>query len=102
MHSIVTDDMEHCLICGVPNVAVHHMINGNPQRKYSDEDGLVIPLCPKHHNMDSRESVHLNTIIQRWCKMLAQSVYMQNEVSQGLSVDEARQKFFKRYGKYYM
>lgn len=102
MRSIITNDLEHCLICGSPTVAIHHAINGNPGRKLADEDGLLIPLCPKHHNMDSKESVHLNSIIGKWVKMVAQLSYIQNEVSKGLTVEEARKKFFDRYKKFFI
>jgi hypothetical protein len=100
--SIITTDTEHCLICGNPNVVMHHAISGTSGRKLADEDNLTIPLCPKHHNMDSKESVHLNPTIAKWCKMVAQFAYIQNEVSHGLTVEEARKKFFDRYKKFYI
>lgn len=100
--SIITSDTDHCLICGSPNVVMHHAISGTSGRKLADEDKLTIPLCPKHHNMDSKESVHLNPTISKWCKMIAQLAYIQNEVSQGLTVEEARKKFFDRYRKFYI
>lgn len=102
MNSIITSDMEHCLICGSPIVAIHHAISGTSGRRLADEDGLIIPLCPRHHNMDSKESVHLNPAISKWCKMVAQFAYIQNEVSHGLTVGEARKKFFDRYKKFYI
>ncbi len=49
--SILTNDMEHCIICGRSPVAWHHVINGTANRKKSDAFGLIIPLCPKHHDM---------------------------------------------------
>lgn len=49
--SILTNDMEHCIICGHTTVAWHHVINGTGNRKQSDKYGLIIPLCPKHHDM---------------------------------------------------
>lgn len=100
--SIVTPDTCHCLICGNPNVVMHHLISGTSGRKLADQDKLVVPLCPKHHNMDSKESVHLNATVEKWAKMVGQLSYELNEVSQGLTVDEARKKFFDRYRKFYI
>ena len=48
--SIITNDMEHCFICGNPTVAFHHVINGVANRKKSDKYGLIVPLCPRHHD----------------------------------------------------
>lgn len=51
--SVVTPDTCHCLICGSPNVVMHHLISGTSGRKLADQDKLVVPLCPKHHNMEA-------------------------------------------------
>lgn len=102
MESIITYDTEHCLICGSPNVVEHHAISGTSGRKLADEDGLTIPLCPKHHNMDSRESVHLNAAITRWSKMVGQLAYEKKLVSEGHTESEARELFMRRYVKSYL
>lgn len=46
--NIITNDMEHCFICGVNNVEIHHTMFGK-NRKKATEDGLVVPLCVEHH-----------------------------------------------------
>lgn len=102
MESIITSDMEHCVICGSPIVAIHHAISGTSGRKLADEDGLTIPLCPKHHNMDSRESVHLCPTIAKWGKMVGQLAYEKKIVSEGHTEAEAREIFRRRYGKSYL
>ena len=58
MKSILTLDMEHCVICGSPNVEIHHVFGG-PNRKNSDKYGLVVPLCHRHHN-EPPAGVHHN------------------------------------------
>lgn len=104
LESIITNDLEHCIICGNPTVAIHHAIGGTANRRLSDEDRLLIPLCPKHHNMDSKESVHLNPIIARWSKMVGQLAFETEMVSTGKakSKDEARKQFRLRYGKSFL
>jgi len=102
MDSIITNDLEHCIICGSPNVAIHHAMSGVANRRLADEDGLIIPLCAKHHNMDSRESVHLNPTIAKWSKMVGQLAFERKKVSMGLTDSEARREWMQRYGKNYL
>ena len=47
--SIVTTDMYHCYICGLPRVELHHIYFGTANRKISDKNRFVVPLCPEHH-----------------------------------------------------
>ena len=39
--SVLTDDMEHCIITGDGNVAIHHVFNG-ANRKRSEKYGLDV------------------------------------------------------------
>lgn len=101
--SIITNDTAHCIICGREAVQ-HHAISGTSGRQLADADKLTIPLCPIHHNMDSKESVHLNPAIARWSKIVGQLAWELEMVSTGQAKnkDEALQKFRKRYGKSFM
>lgn len=56
MKSILMDSKE-CLICGSPNVEVHHVMFG-PDRKNADKLGLTVYLCPEHHR--GNEGPHHN------------------------------------------
>ena len=56
LHSIITEDIEHCLICGHPEVAIHHVFYGTANRKMSDQYALIVPLCERHHT--GAEGVH--------------------------------------------
>lgn len=47
--SIIVEDMTKCILCGSPNVEIHHAIHGTANRKIADKYGLTIPLCHKHH-----------------------------------------------------
>ena len=50
LFSVLTDDMEHCIITGDGNVAIHHVFNG-ANRKRSKKYGFLVPLRPDWHNM---------------------------------------------------
>lgn len=56
--SIITNDMNHCYICGSSDVEIHH-IYGAANRSNSTKLGLVVPLCRFHHT-GSEEAVHFN------------------------------------------
>lgn len=47
-YSILTDDMEHCYLCGCPNPQMHHIFNKYHKQK-SEKYGLIVPLCMTHH-----------------------------------------------------
>ena len=47
---IITDDMEHCFLCGTTQMLeMHHIMNG-ANRKWSTKFGLIVPLCHWCHN----------------------------------------------------
>ena len=46
--SIIVEDMTKCVLCGNPNVEIHHAIHGTANRKIADKYGLTIPLCHEH------------------------------------------------------
>ena len=48
---------EGCYICGYPYTEVHHIFYGTGNRKLSDEYGLTVRLCARHHR-DYRDGVH--------------------------------------------
>lgn len=48
-HSIMTNDMETCYVCGVRADDIHHVFHGS-DKKLSEELGLMVPLCRNCHN----------------------------------------------------
>ena len=50
IHSVLVDDLQHCIVTGSPEVAMHHVFNG-PCRSLSDRYGFIVPLRPDWHNM---------------------------------------------------
>lgn len=102
MESRITNYVENCVICGSKNVVTHHLIYGTANHRLCDEDKLLLPICPKHHNMDSKESVHLNPAIGKWSKIVGQLAYEKHLVAQGMTEEEARMAFLKRYGEKFL
>ncbi len=73
MKSVLQNSKE-CIICGNPKVHEHHIFFGTANRDKSEEHGLKVCLCPKHHNM-SNEGVHFNRELDLALKIMAQKHY---------------------------
>ena len=54
--SIITQDMEHCYLCGAPAMNTPHHIFFFFFKKKSEKYGLMMPLCFNHHT--GPEGVH--------------------------------------------
>ncbi len=80
--SIITDDTEHCYLCGRPAECVHHIFPGS-KRKASDRLGLVVPLCNNCHKMGPH-AVHSagGVEIMKDLKGIAQSIYEETHCRQ--------------------
>lgn len=89
-NSVLTDDMEHCLICGSERVQIHHVFRGK-NRKNADEDGYVVPLCMDHHT--GQNGVHRNLEFDQILKEHAQRHFEETH---------DRQAFIRRYGRSYL
>lgn len=93
--SIITNDMCHCYVCGTTrNIEKHHVIFGTANRKKSDQDGLVVPLCHYHHT-GSNKAVHLNRGLDLKLKQIAERKWLEYYDA---TVDE----WIKRFGKNYI
>ena len=53
--SLFTDDLDHCIMCGMKREHLHEVIFGS-NRLNSIKYGLVIPLCVKHHLQCHKDS----------------------------------------------
>lgn len=103
MRDSIIVDMKYAdldIISGQYGVERHHCLGG-PNRQKADEDGLWIPLTPQHHR-EGKISAHQCVEVQKLLQIIAQLSYELNEVSHGLTVEEARKKFFDRYKKFYI
>ena len=92
-YSIITDDLNHCIVCGKTKEALHEVFFGTANRKKSIEHGLVIPLCNMHHNM-SDAGIHYNKEFDNQVKIIGQKAFMKYYHK---SVEEFRQIFGKNY-----
>lgn len=92
---------DYCFFCFTPSInGEHHLLFGNGMREKADEDGIKVPICDKCHTMGMKiERIHDNSMAEKLSKMLGQAIYERNECEKGLTVDEAREKFRKRYGE---
>lgn len=74
MRSILTDDLEHCFICGRGGWIEMHHIFGGPFRPKSGKYGLVVPLCHWCHN-EPPNGVHHNRQRMDWLREKGQEAF---------------------------
>ena len=100
MDSILTDDKESCYFCGKPADCEHHLIFGNSDRNLADKDGIKVPICHHCHTLSKLQyHIHENPMAELLSKMLGQAVWEKQKVSEGYSLEDARNAFRKRYRK---
>lgn len=103
MKAFITAYPKNCLFCGRPTGTKHHLVFGRALRRLADEDGLTIPICDGCHNMGALlERIHENPMAEKLSKMMGQLAYEKSLVATGLSEEEAREHFRKRYGVSYL
>lgn len=90
--SIMVDDKEHCVFCFDSNIEEHHIFFGTADRSLSEECGLTVPLCNKHHT-GGVDCPHKNRIIDLALKCWGQTVYEQKIGDR----DSFRRKFKRSY-----
>lgn len=89
----------YCFFCGRPSQAEHHLLFGRGIRNLAEEDGLKVDVCDRCHNIGKLlEKIHDNPMAEKLSKMLGQAFYERNECAKGATLDEAREKFRRRYG----
>jgi hypothetical protein len=98
LRSVLTDDLTHCYICGAPYPQIHHIFFGRANRKKSEHDGCIVPLCIAHHTQ-GRDAVHLNRTVDLRLKQAAETEWIEEEIRRGMTEDQALKAFRFRYGK---
>jgi len=101
MKSILTKYTENCIICGMPIEEIkncHHLIFGRGMRNLADEDGLTLPMCPFCHDELHKKS----SVAAELSKICGQLAFEKSLCEKGVSADNAREYFRKRYGKSYL
>lgn len=91
--SILTDDLEHSYLSGMPAECIHHCFEGYGRRQISEREGFIVPLTNREHNM-SNNAVHFNKKLDRHFKQLCQSKWE--------SIGHSREEFIKLIGRSYL
>lgn len=94
MHSVFTEDMDHCFFTGSPYVERHHIF-GASNKKRSETYGFTVPLRYDLHPNGARfKRTSENLGIDEYLKKEAQKYY---ELHYG-----NRDQFQKEFGKSYL
>lgn len=94
MRSIIQTDDDRCFICqNAMGTQWHHIFGKNPQRKYSEADGLKIRVCAECHckiHSDPDLSGPLQLKLHKLGQVKWESTY------------GTREEFISRYGRNYL
>ena len=72
--SILTDDFEHCYLCGRQAEQWHHIFN-KYDKKRSERYGLLVPLCAGcHRNIHDRDEA-TNKVLKRTAQIKFEMIY---------------------------
>lgn len=100
---IITEHNKNCLFCGRPCYTEHHFVFGMGIRNLADEDGLKGPVCDACHTIGELTGrIHDNPMAEKLSKMMGQLAFEKRKVAEGMTEDEARTAFLKRYGRSYL
>ena len=92
MFSVFTDDMEHCIITGSPEVHIHHIFNKH-SKALSEKYGFMLPLRPDWHNM-SDHGIHFDREMDFYWRRRCQEYY---EIHYG-----SKEDFIKEFNSNYL
>ena len=105
--SALTDDIEHCYICGAAPVQFHHIFGGG-NRDISTADDMFVALCWEcHSKLHVERSQQMSYRLKREAQDKWELQYI-DEHSDGTiqsyvdASHKARDAFRKRYGKSYL
>lgn len=88
--SIMQNEQE-CYICKTTQgLHLHHVFNGTANRKKADQDGCVVWLCYRHH-----ELVHTDQKLDNIIKAKTEKQWLK-------TYNKTEEDFIKRYGKNYL
>lgn len=89
LHSVLTDDMDHCMFTGTAPVERHHVFGGH-NKWLSEKYGFIAPLRPDLHPNGVFAGKHAKEIDTRLKKM-CQEYYEEHYGT--------REQFIKEFGK---
>ena len=93
---MITEYANYCILCSKPKEHILHCVFGTAKRKLADEDGLTMPLCDSCHR-----AIHQGKM-QTLSKIIGQLLYERNKCAEGMTVEDARESFRRRYGESYL
>lgn len=100
--SILTKYEGNCAFCGRPCFSEHHLLFGRGIRSLAEEDGIKVPICEQCHTSNKvNERIHDNPMAEKLSKMLGQLAFEKKKVAEGMTEEDAREAFRKRYGRSY-
>ena len=103
MKGIITKYNEYCMLCGKPTTTQHHFLFGRGERQLADEDGIKGPVCDDCHNIGELiKRIHGNIAAEKLSKRVGQLAWEKHAVAEGMTEDEAREAFRKRYKRSYL
>ena len=88
-HSILTDDLEHCIFCGREPVQFHHIFGG-PYRNTATEMDMIVPLCWECHM-----KLHTDPNQRERYRLMRDAQWM-------YEADHTREEFMQIFGKSYL
>ena len=99
MDSIITKYRKNCMFCGKPVASQHHFLFGRGIRNLAEEDGIKGPVCDECHTTGRVTGrIHDNVMAEKMSKIIGQLAWEKRKVAEGMTEDEAREAFRKRYG----
>lgn len=104
MKSILTKYTGYCMFCGKPTTIPHHFLFGKGIRGLAEEDGVKGPICSNCHTTGwpVYSRIHDNPMAMKLSKMVGQLAWEKHKVASGMTEDDAREAFRKRYGVSYL
>lgn len=76
-YSILTEDMDHCFICGRSPADIHE-VYGGANRLPSMKNGFCVPLCRTHHELaHNRNEMALS--LKRACQFTYEETHSREE-----------------------
>ena len=109
--SKVTNYNQYSAFTGIPAECQHHLIYGSGLHKLADEDGLIIGLLNREHNMSpdgTINQIHGNPAAEHLSKMLGQAIWERNYLIEKCELPfddlaaECREAFRARYKRSFL
>ena len=86
-YSILTDDLEHCYICGEHKQDIHEIYGGR-NRRISMQNGFCAPLCRSCHSFITRD--------------VASDLLLKQQCQRKFEEENSREDFMLLIGKNYL